>query len=234
MRMPTMKLLLKAFLATSLIIASEVRAQEYLSPHNLTLGMAGQYFEKLKTVFKDAYASDSAVQVMIRSSSPEKVIYIKDTAHGPELFASTASVRVYDVDVKDNWKEIEQARGIKIQRLDALQSLGGVQDIKLSTKSRNISPELYAKLRELWQQELMSVRRDAGGKPNLTLDGATYDYSLRLSRMVFISGASTDGASQRLDRLASIVYDLDLLVDGKKSEREILKEISLFNQMPAI
>lgn len=228
-----MKLLLKAFLATSLIVTSEVWAQEYLAPHNLTLGTAGQYFEKLKTVFKDAYDSNSTVQVMIRSGSPERVVYIKDTAQGHELFSSTASARVYDVDVKENWKEIEHARGIKIQGVDALQSLGGVQDIKLSTKSRNISPELYAKLRELWQQELMSVRRNAGGKPNLTLDGATYDYSLRLSRMVFISGTAADGASQRLDRLASIVYDLDLLVDGKKSEGEILKEISIFNQIPA-
>ncbi|MBB6342154.1 hypothetical protein HNP49_002336 [Pseudomonas fluvialis] len=229
-----MKLLLKVFLATSLIITYEVRAQEYLSPHSLMLGMAGQYFEKLKTVFKDAYASDSTVQVMIRSSSPEKVIYIKDTARGHMLFSSTASVRVYDVDVKENWKEIEQARGIKIQGVDALQALGDVQDIRLSTKSRNISPELYAKLRELWQQELMSVRRNAGGKPSLTLDGATYDYSLRLSQVVFISGTAADGASQRLDKLASIAYDLELLVDEKKSEGEILKEISVFNQMPAI
>ncbi|MDH1262046.1 hypothetical protein [Pseudomonas sp. GD03944] len=228
-----MRLLLNAFLAAALIFSPDVRPQEYLSPHNSTLGMAGQYSEKLKTVFKDAYTSDSTIQVLIRSSLPERVIYIKDTAQGHKLSISTASARVYDFDIKDNWQEIEQARGVKFQRLDALQSLGSVQDIKLSTKSRNISPELYAKIRTLWQQELMSVRRNTGGKPNLTLDGATYDYSMRLSRMVFISGTAADGASQRLDRLASIAYDLGSFVDGKKSEAEILEEISIFNKIPA-
>ncbi|WP_162945869.1 hypothetical protein [Pseudomonas sp. DY-1] len=215
-----------------LLTGSTVNAQDFLAPHNLTLGVTGQYNEKLKTVFSDAYSKESTAQVMIRSNSPEKVIYIRETEGGPELLTATASTRIYDIDVKEHWKEIERDRGVKINGIEKLQSLGEIKDVTVASKKRNISPALYTKLKDLWQQELMHVRRDSAGRANLTLDGATYDYSMRISRAVFISGTASDGASPRLDKLASISKDLSLLVDGEKSENEILHDISIFNQMP--
>ncbi|WP_137887113.1 hypothetical protein [Pseudomonas sp. 2FE] len=225
-----MKAPLRTFLFLLLLTGLKANAQDFLAPHNLTLGMPGQYFEKLKVVFMEAYARDSIAQVMIRSSAPEKVIYIKEAESGPELLTATASTRVYDVDVKENWKEIEKSRGIKINGIDQLQSLSDAKDITVTLNRRSISPELYTKLKNLWRQELMSVRRDTGTRANLTLDGATYDYSMRLSRAVFISGTAADGASPRLDKLAAIVNGLGLLVDGKESENDVIHDISSFNQ----
>lgn len=228
-----MKASARTLLFLSFIIGFEVSAQEFLAPHNLTLGTIGQYSEKLKVVFKDAYSKNSTLQVMIRSGSPEKVIYIKETEAGYELLTAAASTRVYDVDIKDNWEEIERDRGSKIQGVDQLQSLSAVEDIKVTVNKRDISQELYSEIKSLWRQELMSVRRDSGGKTNLTLDGANYDYSLRLSRLVFISGTARDGASPRLDKLANIARNLSLLVDGKMLESTVIHDISIFKQMPA-
>jgi hypothetical protein len=218
-----------AVLLLMLLLGLRANAETYLEPRNLMLDGTDQYSEMLRTVFRDAYASDSIVQVMIRSStSAEKVIYVKTAQTGATLFVATASASIYWHYVQENRDAIERQQGYKLQGLDGLPPQGDIRDVTVSLKSRNISHDLYLSLIALWQLELTQAKQSG---PHIILDGAEFEYSLHTSQAPPMAGSSSTGVDPRLDNLATIVGGLSLLVDGKRKEEAVFQNIADFNRM---
>ncbi len=174
-------------LLSSIVVATAV-GQEHLRPEPGSLAEADEYYSNIRQVFAAAYGDDVIFRViMLVSFQPEKVVGIRKTSKGYEVFAMTPSSTIWDLE-SVRMRESGQIRAFdkdgKPMPPDKDESFkelkrrtpSDIHKITTRTEAASISAALADRIGRIWQTMLLDARHPKDLRAGT--DGATYHFSM--------------------------------------------------------
>jgi len=187
--------ILSILVACKLLAAT--KAQDHLFPEPGLLAKYDFYEFKVREVFAAAYADEIICKVVIFGSfENERVVGLRKTASGHEVFSMSPSSSIWDTELV-RLHESDQIQTSKNGKVLTLEQNESYQDLKKRTpadfrkitieqKAVPIAEALARQIAGIWERMLLGTRQPKEWRQGL--DGASYHFSMVGSDRGIISG----------------------------------------------